>query len=37
MPWCIAFCEGEGSAESCGSDECVGFALIFICNEQEGL
>jgi len=35
MPWCIEFCEGEGSAESCGSDECIAFALVFICNEQD--
>jgi hypothetical protein len=33
MPWCIEFCEGEGSAESCGLDECIGFAALFICNE----
>ena len=34
MPWCIEFCDTpEGGA--CGSDECAGFALIFICNEQE--
>ena len=35
MPACIEFCEGEGSAEACGEDECIGFALVFICNEQE--
>jgi hypothetical protein len=34
MPACILFCEGEGSAESCGEDECIAFALVFICKEQ---
>ena len=34
MPWCIEFCEGEGSMEACGEDECIGFAAVFICREQ---
>lgn len=33
VPACIEFC--EGSAEACGEDECLGFALVFICNEQD--
>jgi hypothetical protein len=37
IPACLSFCEGEGSVESCGEDECIAFALVFICNEQEGL
>ena len=32
IPACIVYCEGQ--AESCGEDECIGIALIFICNEQ---
>jgi len=31
-PLCVAFCNSEG--EACGEDECAGFALVFICNEQ---
>jgi hypothetical protein len=34
VPKCIAYCESQ--AESCGEDECLGIALIFICNEQSG-
>jgi hypothetical protein len=37
IPACLVFCEDEGSLESCGEDECIAFALVFICNEQEGL
>ena len=36
IPICLVFCEGEGSVESCGEDECIAFAFVFICNEQEG-
>jgi hypothetical protein len=35
IPACLVFCEDEGSLESCGEDECIAFALVFICNEQE--
>ena len=34
MPKCIVFCNDPD--EICGEDECVAFALVFICNEQEG-
>ncbi len=33
VPECIVAC--EGTANPCGEDECIGFALLFICNEQE--
>jgi hypothetical protein len=33
VPVCILACEETPNA--CGEDECIGYALIFICNEQE--
>ena len=35
VPECIVLC--EETQNPCGADECIGFALLFICNEQEAL
>jgi len=34
VPACIVLCESEDTTLPCNEMDCIGFAIVFICNEQ---